>query len=126
MQRLIGVLSIIAVIAAFGIFGIWFTQNTYDEMKEIIAAAKADCEEEDTAELEAQAEVIENVYNKRKGVLSFYVRHDDLEKIEELSYELFAYIKTEDFNSINVVLDRIDYLFMHISEHERPGLDMVF
>lgn len=125
MARTITISVIIALILGLSIFSIIFTENTKNKMQELTAEAIEACEKRDSARLGEKTKALSDLFEERQGFLSFYVRHDEIEKLENFLVSLRGYTKTDSFDTVNAILHQIEFQAGHIYERELLTVDQL-
>lgn len=123
MPRLITISVILVLILALALGGIWFADRVRDEFVDLIDRAKESCALEDTETLLRVAEEMETLWERRQMVLSFYSRHDELEKMATHITTLRGCAITQAFDNARITLEQIDFLAEHIHYREIPNLN---
>lgn len=126
MSRLITISVIIVLILGLSFTGISYAHDTKRDFEEMISAAQEFCAAEDRQALSASARSMQSSWEEREGFLSFYVRHDEIEKMATYLVGLEAYAKTGSFDSAAVTLYQMAFLVNHIYHRELPNLDNLF
>lgn len=125
MARTITIALIIALILALSLFSILYAKNTKDEIKKLTSEALSACESRDLLLLEEKIKSLSDLFEERQGFLSFYVRHDEIEKMESSLVSLRSYAKTGSFEAVNALLYQIEYLAFHIYQRELLNVDQL-
>lgn len=126
MGRLMSIFGILALIAALSVAGIYYAADTRDRLYTDIDAAIIACEKDDMEILTEKSKAMSTLVKERHGVLSLYVRHDEIEKLENLLIKLEGYAKTEDVDDAAVTLMEARFMAEHIWLREMPSAHNIF
>lgn len=126
MSRLITISIITALIIALSISGIVFAKNTREKFYDYCETAIEACNREDSDLLLKTAKKMSDLFENRHGFLSFYVRHDEIEKLETLVIGLLSYADTQSYKSAVHCIYQIQFSANHIYVKEIPNLDNLF
>lgn len=126
MNRLITIGVIITLILAFSFWGIYYARDTADTYHTMIKQAEILSSKQDTGALLKLANKMDRMWSKREILLSFYVRHDDLDKMGVNLSVLKSHIGNKDYKNINLILQQLDYVAEHIYEKELLNLNNLF
>lgn len=125
MPRMIIITSILVAIVTFSVLSIWYTNDVKDTLSEISAEAIVNCQEKNQAQLLANAKKLSNSWESRQHILSLYIRHDELGKIDSLLVDLNSYVKSETYYEANVQLNQLIYFLDHLVQKELPSFDNI-
>lgn len=123
MGRIVTTGSILLLILALSLNGIWYAAQTREEMNAKIAEAEEWSRRQDQAELLRLVDALELLWKERESFLSFYVRHDEIEKMNTSLVNLRTYAEESAFDSVIVILEQMEFMTGHIYERELPNLD---
>lgn len=123
MPRLITISVILILILALALGGIWFADRVRDEFVTLIDQAKKSCTLKDAAALLRLTDEMEVLWERRQVVLSFYSRHDELEKMATHITTLRGCAITQAFDNARITLEQMDFLAEHIHYREIPNLN---
>lgn len=122
MKRVSLMLGILALLLLLAVAGVLFAADTRDTLFQMSAEAAALIEQDDADALYRQAQKMSAFVEGRQSILSLYVRHDELEKLQTQLVSLEAQAKSGD-TDVSIILAQIEYLANHIYERELPGID---
>ncbi|MFZ2538597.1 MAG: DUF4363 family protein [Oscillospiraceae bacterium] len=126
MTRLITITAIMIAMLALSISGIYYAKETKTQFDELIDIALVQCKNKDTQTLAESTKKMSALYQSRHGFLSFFVRHDELEKIDIDLVSLLGYVKIGSFDSIQICLEQIRFMINHIYSKELPNIENLF
>ena len=101
-------------------------QAVLDEFEAETLRGQAACRQKDAAALEKTAAELQSLWEKREGFLSFYVHHDDLDRLEMGLVSLSAHIENESFENAFSALEQLRFQASHIYQRELPGWNNLF
>ncbi len=123
MKRLILILAILAALLGLSLYGISYARQTRDSLGELAAQAAGS---EDRASLLQAAQKLEEYWKSREPFLSFYVRHDELEKINACLSSLQSIAKSNGPAEALPLLNQLLFFANHLYERELPSLNNLF
>lgn len=126
MTRLITITGIILAILGLSICGIYYAKETKIQLNKLIDIALVQCENEDLQGLEESAKKMSAFFESRHCFLSFFVRHDEIEKIDTDLVSLLSYTKLSAFESVQICLNQIQFMIDHIYYKELPNIENLF
>lgn len=95
--------------------------NKLESLKEIIEK-----EESDEKEISSKIRDIKNTWENENKVLSYYLEHDELEKVETELNSLIGLSKDRDIEEELTTIQRAEFILEHISEKYRLSLNNFF
>lgn len=125
MGRMAAICTILALILCVSVFGILYARDTKDVMETAILTAKEACRQEDQAALAASAQEMKAQWESREGILSLYVRHDEIEKMSTYLVSLSAHAQSGSFAGAGAALEQMAFLADHIYRRELPGVNNI-
>ncbi len=126
MSRLITISVIVALILALSITGIFYVKDVKADFDRMIAESHGFCENEEQTELLNEARKMSDLWRQKEGFLSFYVRHDEIEKVSTYLVNLESLGENKDFKEALVTLDELTFMMEHIYSREIPNLNNIF
>lgn len=126
MSRLVTICTIILLIVALSITGIFYARDVKTDFDVMIQEALDACEKEDQQALLAKAGEMFDHWENREGFLSFYVRHDEIEKMSTHLVSLQGYAEQEAYDSAHLSLRQMEFMVDHIYNRELPNMDNLF
>lgn len=119
MGLMLGILTLLLLLS---IAATAYAADTRDILLTMTEEARAYIEQEDAQALYLQAEKMSAFVEGRQAVLSLYVRHDELEKLEVQLISLTAQARSGD-TDVSILLAQIDFIANHIYERELPEIN---
>ena len=126
MTRLITTLCMVGIMISLSIWGIYYAKDTQIQLDTLIDMALAQCVNEDSANLHQSVEKMSAFFTSRHSNLSFFVKHDEVDKINTNLLSLSTYAKADSFENAYSCLLHIRYTMDHIYNKELPTLDTLF
>ena len=122
---------IIIVIILIFVFGIDFLTNNYVKesvriMTEKLEALKETILQEDTDDIEEKLAEIKIIWEEKYNVLSYYIEHDELEKVGIQIALLNGDLQVEEYNTAIENLEEVIYILKHIQEKEQFDFRSIF
>lgn len=126
MTRLITTIGIIITIIALCICGVFYTKNTKVQFIELIDTAIEQCENNDINGLKESTKKMSAFFESRHSFLSFFIRHDEIEKIETDIINLSGYTNISSFHNAQISLNHLKFMINHIYKNEIPNMENLF
>ena len=126
MGRLITIGIILTAILGLSLGGLNYARGLRDEFEAETLRGQAACRQKDAAALEKTAAELQSLWEKREGFLSFYVHHDDLDRLEMGLVSLSAHLENESFENAFSALEQLRFQASHIYQRELPGWNNLF
>lgn len=103
-----------------------YTKNTVNVMQEKLVQIKEEINNNNEDKINSKMNEIEEEWKKRTEILSYYLEHDELEKIETEIVTLKANIQIEEYKQGMEGLENCYFLLEHIKDKESVKLDNIF
>ena len=97
------------------------TTSQLEELKKIAVDG-----EKDHNELAKMAKDIYEQWVKKNEGLSYYLEHDELEKVDTAIVSLKSYVETDDYSSAIAELDEGKFILEHIQKKYAFNLENIF
>lgn len=101
-------------------------KDTSQEFLEIILLAEQACLDKDTVLLTKYTDELWTLINARHSVLSLYISHEEIEKIESTVIILQSYAITETFDGALACLKQLYFTTNHMYERELLNWNNIF
>lgn len=108
-------ISIIIVIFFLDIMMQKYTEKVVSTMNNYINDLKTDIRDENYSKLEQNINDMNDKWDEFKNVLSVYIEHDELEKVETYLAGYKSYVETHDKDMALSDLDKTEFILEHIS-----------
>lgn len=119
----------IVIIVSIVILNIITQNNTYKTMDEITSTlngVRQNLVAQDNTGLSKTMEDIINTWKDKSDILSFYVEHDELEKVGMYLQEIDSNIETKEYNIAIQSLDTCNFIIEHIKDKYKVSLKNIF
>lgn len=126
MNRLIIISSIIVGILILSIVSLIHLKDTSEIFAELILNAEESCLNEDIINLKKYTNAMSNLINDRHSILSLYISHEEIEKIESTIIVLESYVITKTFDGALACLKQLYFTTNHMYERELLNWDNIF
>ena len=122
---------IIIIIILILVFGLDFLTNNYVKesvriMTDKLEALKETILQEDTDDIERKLAEIKIIWEEKYNVLSYYIEHDELEKVGIQIALLNGDLQVEEYNTAIENLEEVIYILKHIQEKEQFDFRSIF
>lgn len=117
---------IVLTIFALDLFTQNFTQNTVNEITNILSDLKEKVLKEDQSQIDTMSKKLDEYWESVHDKLAYYIEHDELEKVDTAIVTMKAYIETEDFSSAVAEIDEGKFVLEHIQEKNAFNLKNIF
>lgn len=123
--------AIIAFIIIIGIFsGDFITQSytkqTVEKLTTELNTLKENLILDKIDEAKVQAQKIKDDINGSHSKLSYYLEHNEIEKIETTFTSCKSFVETEDYNEAICEVEKTIFLVNHLSDKYSFNLDNIF
>lgn len=108
-------ISIIIVIFCLDIMMQKYTEKVVSTMNNYINDLRTDIRDENYSKLDQNINDMNDKWDKFKNVLSVYIEHDELEKVETYLAGYKSYVETHDKDMALSDLDKTEFILEHIS-----------
>ncbi len=95
--------------------------NKLEGLREVV-----ENEESDEKIIESKIRDIKNTWENENKVLSYYIEHDELEKVETELNSLIGLSKDRDIEEELTTIQRAEFILEHISEKYKLSLNNFF
>lgn len=115
MKEILISISIIIVIFFLDIMMQKYTEKVVSTMNNYINDLKTDIRDENYSKLDQNINDMNDKWDEFKNVLSVYIEHDELEKVETYLAGYKSYVETHDKDMALSDLDKTEFILEHIS-----------
>ena len=119
---------IVIIVSACDIVSNNYTKNSVKDMSASLNEIRYELEKNEKDEniiKDIMADVNEKWRNKNEK-LSFYIEHDELEKVETELYALNANVDTKDYEQAIEKIEKCKFILKHIENKEKLSLKNIF
>lgn len=126
MDRLVIISTILVGIIIMSIASLFHLKDTSELFAELIILAEESCIQEDFISLQKHTKAMSDLINDRHSLLSLYISHEEIEKIESTIIILESYVVLEAYEGALACLKQLFFTTNHLYERELLNLDNVF
>ncbi len=103
------------------------TRTSFEELTSRLDVLRSEIiDKKEDKDLKGEAEGIIADWKKKNEVLSFYIEHNELEKLQMYLWEISSNVETKEYNMAVQGIDTCRYLISHIKEKYELSLKNVF
>lgn len=117
------------ILIAIIVLNICVSQHIDKKMNYVVTKLgelKGELEVENFDESQKKIDEIDEYWKNSENILSFFIEHDELEKVITELTSLKAYIKLEDSEEAIETLDKMTFIINHIEEKDDLKLKNIF
>ena len=121
-------IAIVIIVSAADIVSNNYTKNSVKDMSASLNEIRYELEKNEKDEniiKNIMADINQKWRNKNEK-LSFYIEHDELEKVETELYTLNANVDTKDYEQAIEKIEKCKFILKHIENKERLSLKNIF
>lgn len=126
MNRLIIISCILTGTIILSIASLFHLKDTSEIFSELILLAEESCLNEDIEGLAQYTQTMSDLINDRHSILSLYVSHEEIEKIESTIIILQSYVITQTYDGALACLKQLYFNTNHMYERELLNWDNIF
>lgn len=123
------IIIVCIVVIAIIILNIITSKNTSSIMDEEIAylgLVREGIEVESEEQMKENIEKVKETWNKEKKILSLYIEHDELEKVEMYVTNVNTNIEIKEYNRAIEALDTCTFIINHIKDKYKLSIVNIF
>ena len=125
-KEIIIVLIIIIIIFATDILTQNFTKNSISLINEKLDNIKTTIINNETNDLNSEIKNLDENWTDINNKMSFYIEHDELEKVNTSLVKIKSYIEFEEYSEAVPELEECKYILDHIKEKQRLKIINLF
>lgn len=127
LKELIVCFVIIAIVFSVEMITQKFTDNSLDETSNELEELKTKIlESKENEELEENIDNLEKNWEEKQHKLSYYIEHDELEKVDTQLTAIKSDIETTEYNLSIEEINKCIYILKHIKEKQKLTLKNIF
>lgn len=126
MDRLIIISTILIGVIIMSIASLFHLKDTSELFSELILKAEESCISGDVEGLEQYTKAMSNLIEERHSLLSLYISHEEIEKIENDIIVLESYVTLGAYEGALACLKQLYFTTNHLYERELLNLDNIF
>ena len=117
---------VVALVITLNVISEAHTDFIMDNTENSLGTLRNDLFMENTENIENNIKEILDKWDEDKELLSIYIEHDELEKIETCLREINSNIETEEYNIAIQSLDTCVFLMNHIKDKYKLSVKNIF
>ena len=125
-KEIIIVFIIIIIILATDILTQNFTKNSISLINEKLDNIKTTIINNETNDLNSEIKNLDENWTDINNKMSFYIEHDELEKVNTSLVKIKSYIEFEEYSEAVPELEECKYILDHIKEKQRLKIINLF
>ena len=114
------------MIVSLDIFTQKYTRSTTSDITQILSDLKSDMLKEDRDKIDEKVKKLDEKWGEKHDRLAYYIKHDELEKVDTAIVCLKSYAETEDYSSAVAELDEGKFVLEHIQKKYAFNLENIF
>ncbi len=126
LKEIIIIFTVFAIVISLDIITNNYTTYATDSLSEQFAELREYIIKKDIENLNKKIQEIDNNWNKYNKKLSYYMEHDELEKVGNSLSALKAHIEVEEYDDSIEDIDENIFILQHIQEKERFSISSLF
>ncbi len=126
LKEIIIIFTVFAIVISLDIITNNYTTYATDSLSEQFAELREYIIKKDIENLNKKIQEIDNNWNKYNKKLSYYMEHDELEKVGNSLSALKAHNEVEEYNDSIEDIDENIFILQHIQEKERFSISSLF
>lgn len=126
MDRLLIISCVLIGTIILSIASLFHLKDTSEQFTELILLAEQSCLDGDVEKLEKYTKAMSNLIKDRHSILSLYISHEEIEKIESTLIILESYVITETLDGALACLKQLYFTTNHMYERELLNWDNIF
>lgn len=103
-----------------------YTKQTVDVMTVNLHELRKEIKDENKENLEDSIKRLNDEWNNRNKILSLYIEHDELEKVETYLSGFESYVEEEDKALALNEIDKTEFVLEHISNKYKFNMENIF
>lgn len=126
VKEIIIIILVITLIISLDIITNRYTTYAADELSNMLNNLREDIINEDKEKIGDKIKDIDNRWDEYNKKLSYYMEHDELEKVGRCLTALKAHIDMEEYKESIENLDETVFILQHIEEKEKFSVGSLF
>lgn len=126
MDRLLIITCILIGTIILSIASLFHLKDTSQQFFVLIEKAEESCLNHDIINLQKYSNALSDLLNDRHSILSLYVSHEEIEKIESNIIILQSYVITQTFDGALASLKQLHFTTNHMYERELLNFNNIF
>lgn len=126
VKEIIIIILVITLIISLDIITNRYTTYAADELSNKLYTLRENIISKDKENIDKQVKEIDAIWDEYNKKLSYYMEHDELEKVGNSLTALEAHIEVKEYNDAIENLDESIFILQHIQEKERFSIRSIF
>ena len=126
VKEIIIIILVITLIISLDIITNRYTTYAADELSNKLYTLRENIISKDKENIDKQVKEIDAIWDEYNKKLSYYMEHDELEKVGNSLTALEAHIEVKEDNDAIEILDESIFILQHIQEKERFSIRSIF
>lgn len=126
VKEIIIIILVITLIISLDIITNRYTTYAADELSNKLYTLRENIISKDKENIDKQVKEIDTIWDEYNKKLSYYMEHDELEKVGNSLTALEAHIEVKEYNDAIENLDESIFILQHIQEKERFSIRSIF
>ena len=126
IKEILIIIIVLVLVISLDIITNNYTTYVADSLSEQFAELREYTIKKDKENINKKIQEIDNNWNKYNKNLTYYMEHDELEKVGNSLSALKAHIEVEEFNDSIEDIDENIFILQHIQEKERFSISSLF
>ena len=126
VKEIIIIILVITLIISLDIITNRYTTYAADELSNKLYTLRENIISKDKENIDKQVKETDTIWDEYNKKLSYYMEHDELEKVGNSLTALEAHIEVKEYNDAIENLDESIFILQHIQEKERFSIRSIF
>ena len=126
IKEIIIIFMVLVLVVSLDIIINNYTAYAADELSNKLYTLRENIISKDKENIDKQVKEIDTIWDEYNKKLSYYMEHDELEKVGNSLTALEAHIEVKEYNDAIENLDESIFILQHIQEKERFSIRSIF
>ncbi len=126
IKEIIIIFMVLVLVVSLDIIINNYTAYAADELSNKLYTLRENIISKDKENIDKQVKEIDAIWDEYNKKLSYYMEHDELEKVGNSLTALEAHIEVKEYNDAIENLDESIFILQHIQEKERFSIRSIF
>lgn len=126
IKEIIIIFMVLVLVVSLDIIINNYTAYAADELSNKLYTLRENIISKDKENIDKQVKEIDVIWDEYNKKLSYYMEHDELEKVGNSLTALEAHIEVKEYNDAIENLDESIFILQHIQEKERFSIRSIF
>lgn len=119
------IISMIVCLSAVIVISQIYMHHSFDEYKARLTAAETYAKENHLAEAKEEVIAIKTKWEKESKIFKTYIRHNDIEMIDQMLVFMEVYLTEEDMEEFLAHCALVQFHFKHILDTEKVSIENI-